>query len=298
MTFLRTLLHEAVDYAGLFPPASLTMDETVRRYAAYRGGAHAWMLGRLIVPVSRLSECASAVASLAPGRGDHQAWRLSVLPGEDLAGDCALIDAWNASEGTRTRFPLIIDTVEFKVRSAADISAAAALVRDGITGYGEIPTGNELLPQLGGLAAAGLRAKARTGGVVPEAFPRSADLARFICGCVRTGVSFKATAGLHHPVSGTYRLTYAADSAAGTMFGFLNVLLATVIAAAGADEPAVAGVLSTGDVHLLRMEDTDWRWENSVMHTDLAARARRLFIAFGSCSFDEPVAELQKMGFL
>ena len=45
-----------VDYAGLFPPAQLPLDEAVREYAAHLGDAEAWMLGRFIIPAQRLGE--------------------------------------------------------------------------------------------------------------------------------------------------------------------------------------------------------------------------------------------------
>ena len=57
---LRALLEGVFDYAGLFPPARLGMDETVRNYARYLDGERSWMLGRLIVPVARLDEFEAA----------------------------------------------------------------------------------------------------------------------------------------------------------------------------------------------------------------------------------------------
>ena len=53
---LRTLLAGLIDYAGLFPPASLDMAEAARNYEAYRAGPHSWALGRFIVPSARLNE--------------------------------------------------------------------------------------------------------------------------------------------------------------------------------------------------------------------------------------------------
>ena len=53
---LRILLRGLIDYAGLFPPASLDMADAVRNYAAYREGEHAWALGRFVVPAARLEE--------------------------------------------------------------------------------------------------------------------------------------------------------------------------------------------------------------------------------------------------
>jgi hypothetical protein len=53
---LRVLLEHLIDYAGLFPPAALSMQDAVRNYARYRDGDHAWALGKFIVPQARASE--------------------------------------------------------------------------------------------------------------------------------------------------------------------------------------------------------------------------------------------------
>ena len=52
----KALLANLIDYAGLFPPAALSMEEAVRNYARYREGEHAWMLGRFVVPEARAHE--------------------------------------------------------------------------------------------------------------------------------------------------------------------------------------------------------------------------------------------------
>ncbi len=53
---LRALLTGLIDYAGLFPPARLPLDQAIRNYARYRQEDDAWMLGRFIIPTSRLED--------------------------------------------------------------------------------------------------------------------------------------------------------------------------------------------------------------------------------------------------
>lgn len=55
-TSLRVLLEGLIDYAGLFPPAALTMQDAVRNYARYRDGDYAWALGKFIVQKERAKE--------------------------------------------------------------------------------------------------------------------------------------------------------------------------------------------------------------------------------------------------
>ena len=52
----RSLLTGILDYAGTFPPASLSLAESVAHYAQVRSGAERWLLGRLIVPSASLPE--------------------------------------------------------------------------------------------------------------------------------------------------------------------------------------------------------------------------------------------------
>src|ERR1700675_2709132 len=83
----RALLTGLIDYAGLFPPAALSMEEAVDNYDKYLRGSYSWMLGRFIVPVYRLSEFEKALAQLpSPEKGDRY-WELSAIAGKDTAAD-------------------------------------------------------------------------------------------------------------------------------------------------------------------------------------------------------------------
>jgi len=48
------LLRNIVDYAGLFPPASLSFDPMIENYQRYRISAEAWLLNRLVLPANLL----------------------------------------------------------------------------------------------------------------------------------------------------------------------------------------------------------------------------------------------------
>ena len=61
---VRTLLAEIIDYAGLFPPSQITMQEAVINFATYRNSNYSWMLGRFVLPVARLDEFMEAAEDL------------------------------------------------------------------------------------------------------------------------------------------------------------------------------------------------------------------------------------------
>jgi len=287
---LDALLDGLVDYAGLFPPAALPMRDAVANYARYRVGERRAMLARFVLPVARLEEFAGAAGSLAAD--SHGAWPLAVLAG---ALDAAALEAFNASHGARWK----IDTVEAKATSSADVAALAAALSPRYTVYVEIPAREDPSLLLTAIAGADLRAKIRTGGVTPDAFPSPSEVVRFIALCARLGLPFKATAGLHHPLRGEFALTYAAESARGTMYGFLNVFLAAALLHAGVKESAVAPLIEERDARAIAVDDDGITWRGHRVDRAAISAARRSFAgSFGSCSFEEPVADLESLHFL
>lgn len=288
---LRILLAELIDYAGLFPPAALPMAEAVRGYASYRASTDAWALGRFVVPVARLDELAHAASSLA---GDCE-WRISALLGNEVAVDLEGIRAFNDAHRGR----LAIDVVEARAATPAAVASLSNAAAEGLTVYAEVPVADDPVSLIDAIARAGLRAKIRTGGVETSAFPTAAQVARFIHRCASASVSFKATAGLHHPVRAEYPLSYAPGAPTGTMFGFLNVFVAAALARVGVDEDELARVLEERAPRTFMLADDVVRWREHALPVSALAHARANFaIAFGSCSFREPLDDLRHLGLL
>jgi hypothetical protein len=53
---LRALLTNLIDYAGLYPPASLPLPIVEERYRGFRASPDCWILNRLVLPAARLPE--------------------------------------------------------------------------------------------------------------------------------------------------------------------------------------------------------------------------------------------------
>jgi hypothetical protein len=145
---------------------------------------------------------------------------------------------------------------------------------DGLHGeaYVELPLGDGLEQRIAALAERGLRAKVRCGGAE---VPTADALGRFLSACRAAGVPFKATAGLHHPLAASGR------------HGFLNVLAACAFADAAA---------LTEDVRL-GWDGLRWR-DRSAGPAELERVRREQLVAVGSCSFAEPVDDLEELGVL
>jgi hypothetical protein len=119
--------------------------------------------------------------------------------------------------------------------------------------------------------------KVRCGGA---RVPGVEELAAFVRGCRERGVVFKATAGLHH----------AYPTEAGE-HGFLNLLAATVF---GEEEHALRAPRGA-----FELDDRSFRWGRHEADAERLAHTRAtLFHSIGSCSFFEPVGELEELGIL
>jgi hypothetical protein len=286
---LRALVAGVIDYAGLFPPAGLDMAAAVDNYSRYREGGHAWMLGRFVVPVSRLGEFVDAATS---GLDEVQPWPISAIVGADLSGDLSRVADFNSGN-----HGAMVDTVEVKAGDDATIAAAAEALPAGVRAFVEISeTAIKAVAAVGGSR---MGAKIRTGGVTADAFPTVDDVARFVRRCYASNVTFKATAGLHHPVRGRYRLTYEDGAAVGVMHGFLNVLLGAVFCFNGLGVADAPRLLSLESAAAWSFGDDGVEWEDYRVSTaEIEKIRRRFFVSFGSCSFQEPVDDLRRLGLL
>jgi hypothetical protein len=245
---LRALLDRVIDYAGMFPPATLGAEAAVANFRRYRAGPHAWMLRWLVVGAGDLGRI--------PAEFDGS---LSVLSDADQPR-AAAIEAKRVVSATR---PV----------------------------YCEVP-----LEQLDEVQRAGSFAKMRTGGVTPEAIPTVDAVAAFVLACAERRLAFKATAGLHHPVRAPQPLTYDANPPRAVMHGFLNVFLAAAFAWRG--ERDIVPILAETDPAAFRFDDRA-HWRDRSLSAEQVREARASFVhSFGSCSFEEPVRDLQALGLL
>ena len=84
------------------------------------------------------------------------------------------------------------------------------------------------------------------------------------------------------------------------MHGFLNLFLMTGFAREGFRKNLLEEVMEEEFAEVFRFEEQAAVWRDEFRLT--AAQIERLralgIQSFGSCSFDEPVAELQKLGIL
>lgn len=299
----RVLFTGLIDYAGLFPPASLDLDASVAGYRTVRSGGDAWIAGRFLCPASRLDDLASALVTTMQ-RGE-QAWRIGVICDVD-AGSCAStarafhlqMDPAASVEIVETRVPP--GTTPHMVH---ELLTAAGAVNDRIMPFFEVPapnaTGAEVVDVIYSVTAARDRTgrqcgvKLRCGGATPANVPDPDRVALFIDAATRAELSFKFTAGLHHPL-------FRRDRETGVVqHGFFNLLVATAVAQAGGDLDEIEAAVSDDDPTGFGVSFAGLHWrDRDLASTELTDVRSAGFVAFGSCDFDEPVAELHQMGFI
>jgi hypothetical protein len=303
---LRTLLTGVIDYAGLFPPARLPLDRTLANYIRYRQENARWMLGRLVLPAARLGELHAFHDSLfasgpplaisALGRGGNS-------EGEFLEGltlDLEAIASCRAEYGDRVDVAVLETRLPAGPEMVALIKEAAEDAEQGeVFSFFEIGLSGDWQATLAhlvqGCAASGRAGlKLRCGGLEASAFPSVDQVADVIEDCVVAQVPLKFTAGLHHPL-------HCFDKKLKTsMHGFINVFLAGVLTTEHRlAEPTLRELLLEENPAAFRWEADSVGWrEWSVAAAEVELARRYCVTSFGSCSFEEPQADLRALGWL
>ncbi len=281
----KVLLENLIDYAGTFPPAGLTLAAAISNYARDTASADSWLLGRLIVPASGLGDFADIVKSFRPA-----ICKLSVVLGPQRGS----IEEAIAFIEQRTDCGQVL-SIEFPPLKPDEIRACKGTVPDGIEVFFETPLDADLDKRISAIADAKGMAKIRTGGLMAGAIPGAEGLVRFMTMCEDAGLAFKATAGLHHALRGSYPLTYEPASPEATMHGFLNVAVAAALVHADADPSEAADALAEGSSNAFQFGESGLLWRDRTLSTDDLAAARTFFRSFGSCAFGEPIGELRAL---
>ena len=285
----RALMAGAVDYAGLFPPAQLPLADALAEYRRALAGADAWMLGRFIVPAMQLSVLADAVVRDAhDGRG----WTVSAIVREHMDEDAAAVQAFNQGAANQH---VRVDTIECRPSSSDSITWLAKTFSPAFTVHVEVGVGPTARDDLRVVARHQLRAKVRTGGLAPDAFPAPESLVAFIESARDVGVPFKATAGLHHAMRGAYPLSDELGAQSATMHGFVNLMLATATVGQRLPTTTAAALLTRTDHSALVFDDERVRWGDVELSIDAIGRMREAqCVSFGACSFREPADEYRR----
>lgn len=313
-----------IDYAGLFPPADLSLDTSIHKYSDYRKIDDAWMLSRFIVPASRLSELEPygelfdegdpfAFSVLGKGTETVSEYR------EQLTKLADQITAFHEMHGDQ----VTTDILEIKLPREAVFACDADLLADIYAETAQQMDESKELPsqvffegffeenwkkeialllesmskhnqnfESETLGEAGF--KLRCGGVKAHMFPSVDEVAFALNQAREHNLAVKCTAGLHHP------LRHYADEVKTKMHGFFNVFGGAMLSYAhDLSDEQLADILKEEDPDHFKFTDEGFWWDDLMVPTDEIAQLRDVaLVSFGSCSFDEPREDLQQSGLL
>ena len=130
--------------------------------------------GGFVLPAARLEEFDAASRPLLPREGRHS-WALSALLGSDVEEDIARIERFNERHRDARMGAVLVDTVELKAHSVRDVARAGELLDRRFDTYVEIPVTEDPAELIDAISHTRAKAKLRTGGVTPDAFPATPD---------------------------------------------------------------------------------------------------------------------------
>jgi hypothetical protein len=299
---LRALLENSIDYAGMFPPCSLGLDQALRNQAKYVRSPDASMLGAFVLSTEQIDETKQLL-----GQFDSQhPLRVAALGPKTASADAFLEALEEADAAIRALSRHNVDLVsishlEMFLPDGVDI----ALLQDVRSILGDLPAFWEAPPDRAEQTIALLARfnsdadlatfgyKLRTGGVTVDAFPTAMQIAKALVTPATHQLPIKFTAGLHHPLR-QYR-----DEVQTKMHGFLNVLGAAVLAAEHRwDANRTSIMLEDENVDSFSFTDDFFAWREWRIDTKRLQYRRKFIVSFGSCSFDEPRDDLRALKLL
>lgn len=309
---LYTLLYKIIDYAGMFPPASLELTEAFSNFINYTTDEHSWLLNRFIIPISKLGHLAEIYV-----RDKAENIPLSYLVTKiDSRREFILTlkNELRILQDFEKQFPesydisyfelycpqeVVIEGKQFLKEFVRDTTHIIANTRN--TGYKvfyELPviefdetTFKYFIEYLAteNLNGYSTAFKLRAGGTIKEQFPSSETISKIFLILKEFNVGFKATAGLHHP------FRYFDSNLETKVHGFLNLFSAAVLNYLYTLEfEDLFSLLEDAEKKDFVFSDNYIAYKNWEIDSDSISKARREFaFSYGSCSFKEPVDDLK-----
>ncbi|MEL7833008.1 hypothetical protein [Fodinibius sp. Rm-B-1B1-1] len=321
----KAFMREIIDYAGLFPPADLSLDTSLQKYSKYRKDSDAWMLSRYIIPASRLEELKPYHDNLFAGGEPYKfsvlGKRAETISGfyEDLQNIARSIERAHDEHGKA----ITTDVLELKLPREAVFANDEALLADIYAKTADLIGGREIFPtevffegifdknwekEIGLILEAmdrynagtkdesNMRAgfKLRCGGVEASMFPAVEQVAFTLNKVREQNIALKCTAGLHHPIR-HYNYTVKTK-----MYGFFNIFGGAMLGYAhDFSDEQMQQVIKEEDAEHFSFTESGFRWKDYEISTQEITELRNVAVtSFGSCSFDEPREDLQKLGLL
>lgn len=304
----NALLGNLIDYAGTFPPAALSLEKAMAQACAFRRSAkHPWLMARIVITIADLKKISPRAWFDAGSDGTPLPLTVIGSPIEKFT-DLSRTAAFELRELRRFNERFMESSqrqrafaYETKLGEDCPPEAVGDVLQETLTAclqggslgvdiYFEIPLAGDWQTRLASatralsewgedrrsaIGAPGV--KIRTGGKTP---PTPEQLSESIAAILAHGLKFKATQGLHHPLT------------RGSEYGFVNLFAALAFAQGlGLD------TFGPGEIRACLLETQASKlkvgnvleWNGFKLEPEAIEGARRQYGGtFGSCSIAEP----------
>ena len=320
MQSLDIFMHELLDYAGLFPPAKLTLQESLLNYSSYTKHIQKNWLGKFILPSNKIAECIEIMLDQKIFKSNNAFLKFSII-----LNSCEKFNDFNKiiDNDLKSIYQLKstfnkhinIDSIEFfppkEVFQPNNLSLfrnMLSFVNDKLLNakeikfkYIEIPFSENINEYIEFISEFNLRQKEikfciklRTGGVTPQQIPSAFHIAQAIRLSAEKQIPIKATAGLHVPVPNDN------PEVGSRLHGFFNIFSCLML--------CYKKLLTISEMEniLVNYSYSDFKFTeegftvgNKFLPNAEMTHLRNSFIkSFGTCSFLEPIEHLQENNFL
>lgn len=318
---LEIFLNGLIDYAGLFPPAKLPLDEAFPNYVKYKNEKYQKIISKFICPAEKLSELQSLLYEIP--ESFERVYPVSVLGKGGLDKEDFFMNLeydlknWHTFQSKNST---VTESKTFEVKIPEVLIASG----NSDTIYDLIEPCSDFISQIIGedviiafevtliddwkhntrksieaikrhnLNFDNVIFKLRTGGLTAEAFPATDQVAFVIHELLDRNIPMKCTAGLHHP------LRHFNKSVNIKMHGFFNIFCCGVIAYThNISHHEMVNLLEDENATRFEFSGEYFSWNGyRVTLDEISAGREEFLLSFGSCSFNEPLEDMKSMGLL
>ena len=321
MQSLNNFMQELLDYAGLFPPATLSLQDSLKNFAEYHHHNQKDWLGKFILPAKKIDDTILILNKLNIFSMLKNKVKFSVI----LSSSETLSEYKNTVKTDLisvnkliNQYGNIIDIQSFEVLPPKEVfnsdntdsiknfliysSEFLFQFKDKVEFYCELPFSEKLNDNLTAIKKHNdninllkISVKLRTGGVTPQQIPTSRDVANAILLCAKQKIPLKATAGLHVPVPNDN------PQVGAKLHGFLNVFSCMLFCYDGQllNLQEIEKIISSYSYSDFKFSDKGLHVGDKFIANSKIAELRKLYIkSFGTCSFLEPIEHLHENHFI
>ncbi len=315
MQSLKVFMNELLDYAGMFPPAQLSLEESLKNYAEYLSHEYEDMLGKFVLPANKIDETISFLNThnsfLKVGKRKAN-FSIILSTCKNFSDFPSILhkDFQNIKLLSKN-FETSLDILSIEFLPAEDILIANSNKRieeylsilfqqfsalnKKIEYFCEIPLNDNFNKKINEIfdynrcnSDNQVQIKIRTGGVKKDQIPPTKKIAQFISLCAQKKLGIKATAGLHVPIPNF-------NQEVGTVLhGFLNVFSSMMLLYKGdISEEEIEEIISNYTYEDFKFSQDGLKIRNFLLTNKEIENLRKKYIkSFGTCSFLEPIEHL------